>query len=68
MDIHVESENAQVAHSYSTAFSALRSLPDSCAENLSEIAVLIGADKLELIQWMRSDIRLARLLASKLTT
>ena len=46
---------------------ALSSLPDHCAPDLSDVARRIGADKLELIQWMRADIKLARLLASKLT-
>lgn len=54
--------------SYRLALLALNSLPDRCALDLGEVAHRIGADKLELIAWMRSDIELARLIASKVTT
>jgi hypothetical protein len=44
---------------------ALITLPDHCAKNIDELARQIGADKLELLVWGRGDIKLARLLASK---
>lgn len=69
MDIDGEvAEAGGARHSYREALSALNSLPDSCVLDLEQLATRIGADKLELIQWMRADIRLARLLASKLAT
>jgi hypothetical protein len=51
--------------SYRRTFSALHSLPDHCALNVSELAARIGADKLDLIKWAREDIGFARLVASK---
>ena len=47
------------------ALLALRALPDRCARDMGELARRIGVDKLELINWGRTDIQLARLLASK---
>jgi hypothetical protein len=47
------------------ALLALNALPDHCARDMSELARRIGVDKVELINWGRADIRLARLLASK---
>jgi hypothetical protein len=47
---------------------ALNNLPDHCALDLSELARRIGADKLELITWARSDMHLARLIASKVSS
>lgn len=54
--------------SYRSALSALEGLPDHCALDVGELAHRIGADKLELIQWVRADIRFARLIASKIAT
>jgi hypothetical protein len=69
MDVQLQQDSIGAArHSYHLALSALRSLPDGCALDLGEVAKRIGADKLELIQWMRADIKLARLLEAKLTT
>ena len=52
---------------YELAVLALRRLPDHCAVDAGELARRIGVDKLELIQWVRSDVMFARLTASKLT-
>lgn len=73
MDLHAklkpeEDSGSAARRSYQLALLAVRSLPDRCALDLSEVARRIGADKLELIQWMRSDIQLARMLEAKLTT
>lgn len=69
LQFKLEEDSGNAArHSYSLALLALRSLPDRCALDLGEVARRIGADKLELIQWMRADIKLARMLEAKLTT
>lgn len=47
---------------------ALRKLPDRCATNVGELAERIGADKLDLLQWVRADMEFARLIALKLAT
>ncbi len=68
MDIRFEDELAlTAARDYQVALSALNRLPDHCATDMSELADRIGVDKLELITWGRSDIKFARLIASKVT-
>lgn len=70
MDVSLEPEvgsNLSAKRSYRLALLALNSLPDHCAMDLGEVAERIGADKLELITWIRSDIEFARLIASKVT-
>lgn len=70
MDSGLESINAAgvaAGNGYRLALLALNSLPDRCAMDLGEVARRIGADKLELITWMRSDIKVARLIASKVS-
>jgi hypothetical protein len=52
-------------HTYLLAVSALNNLPNNCASDVTDLAGRIGADKLELIQWLRADIKFARLIASK---
>lgn len=64
--LHIE-EVPRAARDHRVALTELSRLPDRCAVDLAEVATRIGADKLELIQWMRADIAVARLLASKLT-
>lgn len=70
MDINLEPDDSPIGapHDYRHALSALNSLPDRCATDLGEVADRIGTDKLELIRWMRTDIKFARLIASKVTT
>lgn len=63
----VESAGTSAGSSYRLALVALNSLPDRCAMDLGEVARRIGADKLELIGWMRADIKLAHLIASKVS-
>ena len=46
--------------------SALRGLPDRSAADVGELTRRIGADKLLLIRWVRTDSHLARLVASKI--
>ena len=53
---------------YRRVMLALHHLPDRCALDVTELADRIGADKLELITWVRADITFARLIASKITT
>lgn len=66
MDIRLEdAPTATATQGYQLAVSALNRLPDHCATDMSELADRIGADKLELITWVRADIRFARLIASK---
>jgi len=55
------------ARDYSLMFVAVNSLPDRCAIDVSALADRIGADKLELIKWMRADIAFARVIASKVS-
>lgn len=69
MDVRSESDSpVSTSSGYRLALSALNRLPDHCAADAGELAHLIGADKLELIQWVRADIEFARLIASKLAT
>jgi hypothetical protein len=56
------------ARSYGHALSALHGLPDRCAPSLGELADRIGADKLDLLTWVRADVEFARLIASKVTS
>ena len=68
MNIRLEAEPTLTATGgYQLALSALNGLPDHCVTNMSELADRIGVDKLELITWIRADIRFARLIASKVT-
>jgi hypothetical protein len=64
MDMQEEARE-RAAREYKHALSALSSLPDHWATNLGEIANRIGADKLELISWVRTDLAFARLVESK---
>lgn len=71
MDVRSEvEEDSRISarRGYGRLLSALNSLPDHCAMDVGEVAIRIGTDKLELIQWMRTDIEFARLIASKVTT
>jgi hypothetical protein len=69
MSIHAGDILANPAElSYHEAMLALSHLPDRCALDVTELARRIGADKLELITWVRADIDFARLIASKITT
>jgi hypothetical protein len=61
----VQMEEEPPATDYQIVLSALRRLPDHCAGDVGELAERIGADKLELITWVRADIEFARLIASK---
>jgi hypothetical protein len=54
-----------VREDYGIALQALRSLPDHCASNVDDLAARIGANKLALISWLRSDLQFARLVADK---
>lgn len=53
--------------SYRLVLSALHSLPDRCAPTVGQLADQIGADKLDLLNWVRGDLEFARLIASKMT-
>lgn len=69
MEPNPEGDLSEAAHRrYQRALSALNGLPDRCAADVGELAERIGADKLDLINWMRSDIGFARLIASKVTS
>ncbi|HEU5133678.1 MAG TPA: hypothetical protein VFU13_00920 [Steroidobacteraceae bacterium] len=57
----------RAAREYQVALSALSNLPDHCAGDLGELAHRIGADKLALISWVRTDVSFARLIESKVT-
>jgi hypothetical protein len=48
-------------------FLAVNNLPNRCALDVAALADRIGADKLELIRWMRADVAFARLIASKVS-
>ena len=63
MENNVESEPGYDEHQ--RALSALHDLPDNCAQDVTDLAGRIGADKLELIRWVRADVKFARLIASK---
>lgn len=65
MGNNVESQSSMEDRTYLQALSALNSLPDNCAQNVTDLAGRIGADKLELIQWVRADVKFARLIESK---
>jgi hypothetical protein len=69
MTVRVEDDsNVSARRNYRVALSALNGLPDHCAMDVGELAHRIGADKLELIQWLRADIEFARLIALKVIT
>ena len=55
-------------HDYELAVTALRGLPDHCAADVNELADRIGVQKLTLIGWLRADLQLARLAASKVNS
>jgi hypothetical protein len=66
MGTNLENESSHPdRRAYQLALSALHNLPDNCAMDVTDLAGRIGADKLELIQWVRADIKFARLIASK---
>jgi hypothetical protein len=52
---------------YQMALNALSRLPDHCVEDVGALANRIGADKLTLISWVRTDVSFARLIESKVT-
>jgi hypothetical protein len=52
-------------HDHELLVQSLSELPDRCAADVGELASRIGAKKLALIRWSRSDVRFARLVASK---
>jgi hypothetical protein len=55
----------QVSSNIEATTKALRDLPDGCACSVDELAARIGASKLALIGWLRSDFNFASLVASK---
>jgi hypothetical protein len=65
MGIRLDQEPVATTLDYQLALSALSRLPDHCAMDVGELAERIGADKLELITWLRADIKFARLIAAK---
>jgi hypothetical protein len=66
MSIHGDEVlDASAVHGYSQVVLAVNRLPNRCALDVTELADQIGADKLDLIRWVRADIRFARLIASK---
>jgi hypothetical protein len=66
MDLQDEARERAV-RDYRLAKAALTTLPDRCAGDLGELATRIGADKLALISWVRTDVSFARLIESKVT-
>jgi hypothetical protein len=68
MDTRVErGSKLAAARDYSLLFVSVSSLPDRCVVDIAALADRIGADKLELIKWMRADIAFARVVASKVS-
>lgn len=67
MDMRIGDELEIARHDYRRVLGLLRSLPDHCAVDVGALADRVGADKLELIQWVRADITFARLIESKVT-
>ena len=67
MDSGLDNEAEFTARDYGRVLPILRGLPDHSAMDVGAIADLIGTDKLELIQWVRADIKFARLVESKVT-
>jgi hypothetical protein len=65
MEMQEEDARRRATRDYQLALSALSSLPDRCAPDLGELAHRIGADKLALISWVRTDVSFARLIESK---
>lgn len=63
----VEAKRKETAtRSYQLALLALQGVPEHCAQDVGELAGRIGADKLQLIKWIRADVDFARLIASKM--
>lgn len=67
MDTQVEDDVETVQHDFRRVLRILSSLPDHSALDVGALADQVGADKLELIQWVRADITFARLIESKVT-
>jgi hypothetical protein len=67
MEMQIEDDVETVERDYWRVLRLLRSLPDQCALDVGDLADQVGADKLELIQWVRADIAFARLIESKVT-
>lgn len=67
MEMQIDDDVETVERDYWRVLRLLRSLPDQCALDLGDLADQVGADKLELIQWVRSDLAFARLIESKVT-
>jgi hypothetical protein len=65
MSIHSPDSAPRPMREYESALLMLRTVPDHSAVDVGELAERIGADKLELIQWMRAHITFARLIESK---
>ena len=67
MDVPLEDADfVGEAQAQRLAANALRGLPDRCAADVGELTRRIGADKLLLIRWVRTDSHFARLVASKI--
>jgi hypothetical protein len=66
-DRPLEDTRQRATLDYQLALSAVRRLPDHCATDVGEVASRIGADKLALISWVRTDLGFARLIDSKVT-
>lgn len=62
-----EDARLRAAREYQLARAALSTLPDHCAFDVAELASRIGADKLALLSWVRTDVSFARLIDSKVT-
>jgi hypothetical protein len=67
MDGRLEHGSKLAGPDYRLLFGAVNSLPDRCVIDVGALADRIGADKFELIRWMRTDIAFARLIASKVS-
>ena len=67
METGLEDDVETARHDYRRVLGLLRGLPDHCAMDVGALADRVGADKLELIQWVRADITFARLIESKVT-
>jgi len=63
----VEAKRGEIAPAtYQLALLALQRVPEHCVQDVGELARRIGADKLQLITWIRADVQFARLIASKM--
>ena len=67
MNTLVEDDVETAEQDFRRVLRALSSLPDHSALDVGDLADQVGADKLELIQWVRADLRFARLIESKVT-